>query len=61
MTENNSLEEIFAELDAITKQMEKSGLSLDESLKLYKQAVSYIESAKEKLSAAKAEIDSEKD
>jgi exodeoxyribonuclease VII small subunit len=52
-----SLEEIFAELDAITKQMEKSGLALDESLKLYKSAVSYIETAKEKLQAAKAEIE----
>ncbi|MDR0987430.1 MAG: exodeoxyribonuclease VII small subunit [Ruminococcus sp.] len=56
MTEK-SLEEIFAELDAITKQMEKSGLALDESLKLYKAAVSAIEIAKEKLRAAKAEID----
>ncbi|MDR0986584.1 MAG: exodeoxyribonuclease VII small subunit [Ruminococcus sp.] len=59
MTEKNSLEEIFAELDEVTKQMEKSGLSLDESLKLYKLAVGYIETAKEKLRAAKAEIDEE--
>jgi exodeoxyribonuclease VII small subunit len=39
--------------------MEKSGLSLDESLKLYKLAVNYIDTAKEKLKAAKAEIDAE--
>ncbi|MDR0974456.1 MAG: exodeoxyribonuclease VII small subunit [Ruminococcus sp.] len=54
---DNSLEDIFAELDILTKQMEQSGISLEESMKLYKLAVSYIETAKEKLKTAKAEID----
>jgi exodeoxyribonuclease VII small subunit len=51
-----SLEEIFSAIDTLTKDMEKSGISLDESLKLYKQAVSLIDTAKEKLNATKAEI-----
>jgi exodeoxyribonuclease VII small subunit len=57
MDEKQSIEGIFKRLDELTVSLEAPGTTLDESLKLYKQAVEIITAAKEKLQSVQAEVD----
>jgi exodeoxyribonuclease VII small subunit len=52
-----NIENTFEKLDEIIKAMESSGVTLEESLNLYKEAAKLIENAETKLTAAKAEVD----
>jgi exodeoxyribonuclease VII small subunit len=53
-----NIENVFNKLDEIIAAMEDSGVSLDRSLELYKQAVELISAAQSKLQAVQTEIDS---
>lgn len=51
-----SYEQAYEKLEAYTKQLESGELSLDESLKLFEQAVALIRYCGEKLDGAKKQM-----
>jgi exodeoxyribonuclease VII small subunit len=56
-TDNINIEGTFAELDQIIGAMESPGITLDRSLKLYKQAAELISGAKDALEKAKLAVE----
>ncbi len=54
--ENMSFEEAIAELESLSQQMSKSGLSLEDSLKVYERGVKLSKHCKKLLETAQEKI-----
>lgn len=54
--ENRTLEELFQELDGMMRQMEETGLSLEQSFSLYHRGIELLKSCNDKIDTVEKQI-----